>query len=58
MNWITLEHLVLKGHAERAVTFDPPLDHAQLCEQALRLAAWATSAPNTYRKPKSRLAPS
>ena len=38
MNWITLEHLVLKGHAERAVTFDPPLDHAQLCEQALRLA--------------------
>lgn len=38
MNWIKLEHLVLKGHAERAVTFDPALDHAQLCEQALRLA--------------------
>ena len=38
MNWIKLEHLLLKGHAERAVTFDPALDHAQLCEQALRLA--------------------
>ncbi|MFI8374479.1 AMP-binding protein [Pseudomonas helleri] len=38
MNWIKLEHLVLKGHAERAVTFDPALDHARLCEQALRLA--------------------
>ena len=38
MNWIKLEHLVLKGFAGRAVTFDPALDHAQLCEQALRLA--------------------
>ena len=38
MNWIELEQLVLKGHANRPVTFDPALDHNQLCEQALRLA--------------------
>ena len=39
MNWIKLEHLLLKAEPERAVTAEPALDHAQLCEQALRLAA-------------------
>ncbi|NUU34254.1 acyl-CoA synthetase family protein [Pseudomonas sp. C2B4] len=39
MNWIKLEHLLLKAQPERAVTAAPALDHAQLCEQALRLAA-------------------
>lgn len=39
MNWIKLEHLLLKAHSERAVTADPALNHAELCEQALRLAA-------------------
>ena len=38
MNWIKLEQLLLKGHAGRAVTVDPTLDHATLCERALRLA--------------------
>ena len=38
MNWIKLEQLLLKGHAGRAVTVDPTLDHATLCEHALRLA--------------------
>ena len=39
MNWIKLEHLLLKAQPERAVTTTPALDHARLCEQALRLAA-------------------
>ncbi|NWD50952.1 AMP-binding protein [Pseudomonas gingeri] len=39
MNWINLEQLLLKTHASRAVTMDPPLDHAELCQQALGLAA-------------------
>ncbi len=39
MNWINLERLLLKPHAGRAVTMDPPLDHAELCQQALGLAA-------------------
>jgi acyl-coenzyme A synthetase/AMP-(fatty) acid ligase/3-hydroxymyristoyl/3-hydroxydecanoyl-(acyl carrier protein) dehydratase len=39
MNWITLEQLLLKALPERAVTAEPALNHAQLCEQALRLAA-------------------
>jgi acyl-coenzyme A synthetase/AMP-(fatty) acid ligase len=39
MNWITLEQLLLKAQPERAVTAEPALNHAQLCEQALRLAA-------------------
>ncbi|MGE8152232.1 AMP-binding protein [Pseudomonas vancouverensis] len=39
MNWIKLEHLLLKAQPERAVTAAPALDHAQLCERALRLAA-------------------
>ena len=38
MNWIKLEQLLLKGHAERRVTTDPALNHATLREQALRLA--------------------
>ena len=38
MNWIKLEQLLLKGHAGRAVTVDPTMDHATLCEHALRLA--------------------
>jgi acyl-CoA synthetase (AMP-forming)/AMP-acid ligase II len=39
MNWIKLEHLLLKAEPERAVTAMPSLNHAQLCEQALSLAA-------------------
>ena len=39
MNWIKLEHLLLKAQPERAVTAEPALNHAQLCERALRLAA-------------------
>ena len=39
MNWIKLEQLLLKAQPERAVTADPALNHAQLCEQALSLAA-------------------
>ena len=39
MNWIKLEHLLLKAQAARAVTAEPLLNHAQLCEQALSLAA-------------------
>ncbi|OZY59130.1 AMP-binding protein [Pseudomonas lundensis] len=38
MNWIKLEHLLLKGQAGRTVTVEPALDHAALCDQALRLA--------------------
>lgn len=39
MNWIKLEHLLLKEEPERVVTTDPALNHAQLCRQALSLAA-------------------
>ncbi|MDZ5432400.1 AMP-binding protein [Pseudomonas fluorescens] len=39
MNWIKLEHLLLKAQPERVVTAEPALNHAQLCEQALNLAA-------------------
>jgi acyl-CoA synthetase (AMP-forming)/AMP-acid ligase II/3-hydroxymyristoyl/3-hydroxydecanoyl-(acyl carrier protein) dehydratase len=39
MNWTKLEHLLLKAQSERAVTAEPALDHAQLCAQALRIAA-------------------
>lgn len=39
MNWIKLEQLLLKAQPERAVTAEPALNHAQLCDQALRLAA-------------------
>ncbi|WJK10415.1 acyl-CoA synthetase family protein [Pseudomonas fluorescens] len=39
MNWIKLEQLLLKDLPQRAITAAPALDHAQLCEQALGLAA-------------------
>lgn len=39
MNWIKLEQLLLKDLPQRAITVAPALDHAQLCEQALSLAA-------------------
>ena len=39
MNWITLEHVLLKAQPERAVTAEPDLNHAQLCAKALSLAA-------------------
>lgn len=39
MNWIKLEHLLLKAQPERAITAEPALNHAQLCEQVLSLAA-------------------
>lgn len=39
MNWIKLEQLLLKALPARAVTSAPALDHAQLREQALSLAA-------------------
>ncbi|ANH96226.1 AMP-binding protein [Pseudomonas koreensis] len=39
MNWINLEHLLLKALPGRVITDAPALDHAQLREQALRIAA-------------------
>jgi acyl-coenzyme A synthetase/AMP-(fatty) acid ligase len=39
MNWIKLEQLLLKAQPERAVTAEPVLNHAHLCERALSLAA-------------------
>ena len=39
MNWIKLERLLLKAQPQRTVTAGPALNHAQLCEQALSLAA-------------------
>ncbi|EJM18834.1 acyl-CoA synthetase/AMP-acid ligase, partial [Pseudomonas sp. GM18] len=39
MNWIKLEQLLLKTQPERAVTAEPALNHAQLCDRALSLAA-------------------
>jgi len=39
MNWIKLEQLLLKALPARAITSAPALDHAQLREQALSLAA-------------------
>jgi len=38
MNWINLEHLLRPLATPRAVTEAPALDHAALCQQALRLA--------------------
>ncbi|QVM91772.1 AMP-binding protein [Pseudomonas entomophila] len=38
MNWINLEHLLRPLDAPRLVTQAPALDHAELCQQALRLA--------------------
>jgi acyl-coenzyme A synthetase/AMP-(fatty) acid ligase/3-hydroxymyristoyl/3-hydroxydecanoyl-(acyl carrier protein) dehydratase len=39
MNWIKLEQLLLKVEPARAICAAPALDHAQLCEQALSVAA-------------------
>ncbi|WP_192563233.1 acyl-CoA synthetase family protein [Pseudomonas gozinkensis] len=39
MNWIKLEQLLLKALPARVVTSEPALNHAQLHEQALSLAA-------------------
>ncbi|MBT2338239.1 MULTISPECIES: acyl-CoA synthetase family protein [Pseudomonas] len=39
MNWITLEQMLLEAQPERAVALDPALNHAQLQDAALRLAA-------------------
>lgn len=39
MNWITLEQILLKAQQERAVAVDPALNHSQLRDAALRLAA-------------------
>jgi acyl-coenzyme A synthetase/AMP-(fatty) acid ligase/3-hydroxymyristoyl/3-hydroxydecanoyl-(acyl carrier protein) dehydratase len=39
MNWIKLEQLLLKAAPARAISHAPALDHAQLREQALSVAA-------------------
>lgn len=39
MNWIPLERLLEQAPKPRQVTLEPPLDHAELRQQALRLAA-------------------
>ncbi|WP_449122618.1 AMP-binding protein [Pseudomonas sp. MPG01] len=39
MNWIKLEQLLLKPVPARAISHAPALEHAQLCEQALSVAA-------------------
>ncbi|MFJ4251284.1 AMP-binding protein [Pseudomonas sp. NPDC089741] len=39
MNWIKLEQLLLKAVPARAISHAPAIDHAQLCEQALSVAA-------------------
>ncbi|KPG99106.1 MULTISPECIES: acyl-CoA synthetase family protein [unclassified Pseudomonas] len=39
MNWIKLEQLLLKAVPARTICAAPALDHAQLCEQALSVAA-------------------
>ncbi|SCZ35948.1 MULTISPECIES: acyl-CoA synthetase family protein [unclassified Pseudomonas] len=39
MNWITLEQMLLKTQPERTVAVDPALNHSQLRDAALRLAA-------------------
>lgn len=39
MNWISLEHLLDQTPRSRPVTLEPNLDHAELRQQALRLAA-------------------
>lgn len=39
MNWLNLENLLLEPSKDRVLTQEPALDHAQFCEQALRLAA-------------------
>ena len=37
--WISLEHLLLTPDAQRQVAIAPALDHAELCQRALCLAA-------------------
>ena len=39
MNWVNLEHLLLEPVELRSVTTEPAMNHAQLCERALSLAA-------------------
>jgi acyl-coenzyme A synthetase/AMP-(fatty) acid ligase len=39
MNWISLEHLLDQTPKSRPVTLEPDLEHAELRQQALRLAA-------------------
>ncbi|WP_103308859.1 MULTISPECIES: AMP-binding protein [unclassified Pseudomonas] len=39
MNWITLEQMLLRAQPERTVAVTPALDHSQLRDAALRLAA-------------------
>ncbi|AIG04410.1 AMP-binding protein [Pseudomonas fluorescens] len=39
MNWVNLEHLLLEPVELRSVTTEPVMNHAQLCERALSLAA-------------------
>lgn len=39
MNWITLERMLLRAQPERTVAVTPALDHSQLRDAALRLAA-------------------
>ncbi|MDD2059937.1 AMP-binding protein [Pseudomonas sp. GD03860] len=39
MTWLNLEQLLHPAPAPRPVTFDPALEHATLCGQALQLAA-------------------
>jgi len=39
MNWVNLEHLLLEPVQLRSVTTEPAMNHAQLCERALSLAA-------------------
>ena len=44
MNWISLEHLLDQTPKSRPVTLAPELDHAELRQQALRLAAGCVTA--------------
>ncbi|MDT8907757.1 Acyl-coenzyme A synthetase/AMP-(fatty) acid ligase [Pseudomonas sp. NFACC09-4] len=39
MNWIKLEQMLLEARPERTVAVDPVMDHSQLRDEALRLAA-------------------
>ena len=48
MNWMYLQDLLTRPDANRAVTFDPGLSHAQWCEQVATLAG-AIHAANARR---------
>jgi acyl-coenzyme A synthetase/AMP-(fatty) acid ligase len=39
MNWISLEHLLVQAPKSRLIALEPALEHAELRQQALRLAA-------------------